>query len=78
MRRWETLSALAAVVLASVGSIPRVPFRAMLTGGAVVLITVVGISRVAAALNAKPKPPASFDPGQRARMIREERSKRRS
>jgi len=78
MRRWETLTALAAVVLASVGSIPHVRFRVVLTAAAVVLITVVGISRLVTALHAKSKQPAAFDPAQRARMIREERSKRRS
>lgn len=78
MRKWETLTALAAVVLASVGSIPHVPFRVALTVLAVVLITLVGISRLIATLNAKAKGPAAFDPSERARMIREERSKRRS
>lgn len=77
MRRWETFTALAAVVLASLGSIPHVPFRFGLTLIAVALIAVVGLSRVITALKRTPKDSASFDPAARARTIREERSKRR-
>ena len=76
MRRWETFAALAAVVLASIGSIPRVPDRLALTLAAVVLITAVGISRLVAVLARKPKQSSSFDPAERARMIREQRDKR--
>ena len=77
MRKWETLTALAAVVLASVGSMPHVPFRLGLTLVAVALIAIVGISRILAALKKNSQPSTSFDPGERARMIREARGKRR-
>jgi choline-glycine betaine transporter len=78
MRRWETLTALAAVVLASVGSIPAVPFRVALTAIAVVLVLIVGISRLIAALPKKTRQtPSSFDPAARAKMIRDARSKRK-
>lgn len=76
MRRWETLTALAAVVLASAGSIPAVPFRGVLTAGAVAFIAIVGISRLIAAFPKKAKQSQSFDPAERAKMIREARSKR--
>ncbi len=69
--------ALAAVVLASVGSMPHVPFRFGLTLIAVALIAIVGISRVLAALRRKSNSSPSLDPGERARMIREARGKRR-
>jgi hypothetical protein len=77
MRRWETFAALAAVVLASIGSIPRVPFRLAFTLVALALITAVGVSRLATALSRKPKQSLPFDPAERARVIREKRTKRR-
>ncbi len=76
MRRWETLTALAAVVLASIGSIPAVPFRYALTGAAVVSILLVGGSRLYVALRSGPKTPAAFDAAQRAREIRAKRDRR--
>ena len=76
MRRWETFTALAAVVLASIGSIPHVPFRVALTVAAVMLIAIVGISRLIAALPGKAKESTSFDPAERAKMIRDARNKR--
>ena len=77
MRSWETLTALAAVVLASAGAISAVPFHVALTVAAVVLIAIVGISRLLAALPRKAKQSRVSDPGERAKMIREARSKRR-
>lgn len=77
MRRWETFTALAAVVAASLGSLPHVPGRLTLTIIAVVLIVIVGVSRLLEALKAKPKAPPSFDPAERARSIRERRGKTR-
>ena len=78
MRRWETLTALAAVALASLGSIRFIPGHTALTIVAVVLIATVGVSRLMRALAKKNERPASsFDPAQRARMIRERRGKPR-
>ena len=77
MRRWETLTALAAVVLASVGSLPHLPGRLAVTGLAVVLISIVGISRLSESLKRKEKRPDAFDPGERARLIREQRDTRK-
>ncbi len=77
MRRWETLTALAAVVLASLGGIPHMPFRVALTAAAVALITLVGIARLIAALPRKAKQSSSFDAAERAKMIRDARNKRR-
>jgi len=77
MRRWETFTALAAVVLASVGSLPHLPGRLALTTIAVVLISIVGIARLTETLKGKSKQPAASDPGERAKMIREQRNKRK-
>jgi hypothetical protein len=77
MRKWETLTALAAVVLASIGSIRQIPWHAALTGAAVVLILIVGISILIERLSRKTQPPSSFDAAERARKIRERRSKPR-
>jgi hypothetical protein len=77
MRRWETLTALAAVILASLGSIRAIPGHFVLTMFAVVLIAIVGLSRLLEAMKTKPKSDGSFDPAERAKMIREQRTKRR-
>ena len=77
MRRWETLTALAAVVLASLGSIPGLPFRYVVTAIAVVLISVVGAARLKAALRTPPREKNAFDAADRARRIRDARDRRR-
>ena len=71
MRRWETLTALAAVIFATLGSIPT-SYRYVFTALAVVMIAIVGLSRLLAAL-ARKKPKEGFDPAERAREIREQR-----
>lgn len=75
MRRWETFTALAAVVLASVGSFPHLKGRLFFTAAAVVLIAIVGLSRLMDALKGRQKKPPAFDPGERAKLIRAQREK---
>jgi hypothetical protein len=70
MRRWETLTAIAGVVCAVVGS-TRLPDHTAFTYLAIALIVVVGAARLQAAL-AK-KAPAPSDAAERARRIREQR-----
>lgn len=67
------MTALAAVILASAGAL-RVPERGLFTLGALVLLAVVGGSRLYAALT-RAKPPPS-DAAERARLIREQRRRR--
>lgn len=74
MRRWETLTALGAVVLATLGSIPT-SYRFVFTALAVVLIVIVGVSQLLAALQ-KRRPKDGFDPAELARKIREDRHRR--
>lgn len=73
MQRWETLTALAAVVIASIGAL-HVPGRSLFTFAALVLLAIVGGSRLFAAI-ARRKPRAS-DAAERARLIREQRRRR--
>lgn len=75
MRRWETFIALAAVVLASVGSLRMVPWHHLATIAAVVLILAVGASRIAAALSREEQKVRGFDPSERAKQIRERRKR---
>lgn len=71
MRRWETLLALLAVILASVGTLP-IAHRLLFTFLALVALVIVGASRFRVAMHGKPKA-GSFDPAERAARIREER-----
>lgn len=75
MRRWETFTALGAVVLASVGSLRMVPWHNLATIAAVVLILGVGASRMAAALSREENNADGFDPAERAKQIRERRKR---
>ena len=77
MRRWQTLSALAAVALASIGSIRAVPMHGMMTAFAIVVLAIVGLSLLLEAVKGRPKSTSGFNAGERARMIRERRGKRR-
>ncbi len=74
MRRWETLTALAAVILASAGALP-IRGRLALTLAGVLLIAVVGASRLAAGLS-KTGNRSGSDAAQRAQRIRDERERR--
>ncbi|MHB8178664.1 MAG: hypothetical protein ACYDA5_03815 [Vulcanimicrobiaceae bacterium] len=72
MRRWETLTALAAVIFASAAALPwrgRLPSAVI----AIVLIVVVGLSRLRSVRRSR-KP--VFDAYERARRIHEERDRR--
>lgn len=74
MRRWETLTALAAVIAASLGALP-IPERNLFTLAGVALILVVAVSRLRAAIGgAKRKPPS--DAAERAARIRAQRGRR--
>ncbi len=75
MRRWETLAALAAVILANLAALP-IPGRLIAALVAVVLILVVGIVQVRRLLTHRRILPA-FDPAERARQIREQRARDR-
>lgn len=73
MRRWETLTALAAVVCALVGSM-HFALHAGFTYGAIALLGVVALSRLHAALAKRGS--AESDAAARARRIREQRKQR--
>jgi hypothetical protein len=77
MRRWEALTGLGAVACASVGSIPAMPYRFWFTALAVVLIVVIGASRLQAALQRPEDPSGAFDAGERAKAIRRRRERGR-
>jgi hypothetical protein len=74
MKRWETLTALLAVILASASSLPT-PQRLPLAIVAVALLVLVAVSRWQTARKAG-KPTASFDSVARAERIREARRSR--
>lgn len=73
MQRWETWTALAAVVLASLSAL-SFPGHLVLAGAAILLIVVVGTSRLRAARHQRRR--TGPDPYDVARRIREERSRR--
>jgi uncharacterized membrane protein len=75
MRRFETLLALVAVVLASLAAL-QIRGRLLFALAAVVLLLFVGLSRMRASMTAKKKPKAGFDAYDRAERIREERDRR--
>ena len=74
MRRWQTLTALAAVICATFGSI-KTSYQYVLVALAVVLIVLVGLSMLIASLN-KATPKDGFDPAERAKEIRDQRHRR--
>ncbi len=75
MRRWETFTALAAVVLASASAL-HIHDRLFFALLAIVLIAVVGMSRLRASFVQRRGQESSFDAESRARRIREQRNKR--
>lgn len=76
MRRWETLTALLAVVLASLSAL-AVRGRLLFALAAVVLLLLVIASRLRAAiLNRRKARTPAFDPYERARQIQEARDRR--
>ena len=74
MRRWETLTALTAVIAASLGALP-VPGHYVLTLVGVALVLVVAFSRLREMLKGVTHKPPS-DAAERAARIREERERR--
>jgi hypothetical protein len=74
MRRSETLVALLAVVLASLAAL-QIPGRLYFALAAVVLLILVGMSRIRASVQQR-RPKPSFDAYDRAERIREERDRR--
>ncbi|MHB8146655.1 MAG: hypothetical protein ACYDGM_05245 [Vulcanimicrobiaceae bacterium] len=74
MRRWETLVALLAVILASLAAM-RVPGQLGFALVAIALIAFVGLSRIRAGMVQRPRHDR-FDATERARRIREERNDR--
>jgi hypothetical protein len=74
MRRWETLLALLAVVLASLAAL-QIRGRLLFAVAAIVLLAAVGVSRIRAGV-ARRRPAPEFDTYERAERIREERERR--
>jgi uncharacterized membrane protein len=74
MRRFETLLALLAVVLASLAAL-QIPGRLYFAIAAIVVLALVGMSRVRASITTK-RVVKTFDTYDRAERIREERDKR--
>jgi hypothetical protein len=74
MRRSETLVALLAVVLASLAAL-QIPGRLYFAVAAVVLLILVGMSRIRASVQQRRTKPAS-DTYDRLERIREERDRR--
>jgi multisubunit Na+/H+ antiporter MnhG subunit len=78
MRRFETILALVAVVLASLSAL-QIPGRLILALTAMLLLCIVGSSRLRAMIRDrenKNKSKKGFDAYERAQRIKEERSKR--
>jgi hypothetical protein len=75
VQRWETLTALVAVILASVSGFP-VPGRLWYAGFAIALIAVVGGAQVHRTLTGQRHAGSSTSPEELARRIREQRNRR--
>jgi len=76
VRRWETFTALSAVVLASVSELP-IRSRLFFAFAAIVLIVIVFISRLRSAISGRKPPQHGFDAAARAERIREQRGERK-
>jgi hypothetical protein len=75
MRRWETLIALAAVVIASASALP-IPGRLWLAGVAIVLLALVGGAQLHRSLTGSRETKTGPTPEEIARRIREQRNRR--
>lgn len=75
MQRWETLIALAAVIVASVSAFP-VPGRLWYAGVAIVLLAVVGCAQLHRSLTGTRETKTGPTPEDIARRIREQRNRR--
>jgi hypothetical protein len=76
MRRWETLTALLAVILASASALP-VRSHLFFAFAAIALLAVVGVSRLRASLVERGGTGDAFDAAHRARLMREKRNRPR-
>jgi hypothetical protein len=75
MQRWETLTALAAVIIASVASLP-VPGRLWYAGVAIVLLAIVGSAQLHRSLTGPRQTKDGPSAEELARRIREQRNRR--
>ena len=76
MRRWETFLALVAVVLASVSAL-QIPGRLLFALTAMLLLSIVGSSRLRAMIRARESGrPKGFDAYERAMKIQRDRDDR--
>jgi membrane protein implicated in regulation of membrane protease activity len=75
MRRWETLTALAAVIIASIGAFP-IAGRLWFALFAILALAIVGAAQVRRALTKNSQPPGGLSAEERARRIREQRNRR--
>ncbi len=74
MRRWETFTALAAVIIASASALP-VPGRLWLAGVAIVLLALVGGAHLHRSLTGPRETRSGPSPEEIARRIREQRKR---
>lgn|GEM_PF-1902766 len=75
MRRWETLTALAAVISASIAALP-IAGRLWFALIAIALIAVVGGAQLHRSLTKGQEPASGLSAQERARRIREQRNRR--
>jgi len=75
MRRWETLIALVAVIIASASALP-IPGRLWLAGVAIVLLALVGGVQLHRSLAGTRETKTGPTPEEIARRIREQRNRR--
>ncbi|HUY11595.1 MAG TPA: hypothetical protein VMV73_04970 [Candidatus Dormibacteraeota bacterium] len=75
MKRWETLLALLAVILASLSAL-QIPGRLLLALTAMLMLSIVGSMRLRAAIYGKKKASSDFDAVARAEAIRKDRARR--
>jgi hypothetical protein len=75
MRRWETLIALVAVIIASASALP-IPGRLWLAGVAIVLLALVGGVQLHRSLTGTREIKTGPTPEEIARRIREQRNRR--
>ncbi len=75
MRRWETLIALLAVVIASVSAL-AIPGRLWFAGIAIVLLALVGGAQLHRSLTGSRETKTGPTPEEIARRIREQRNRR--
>ena len=75
MRRWETLIALVAVIIASASALP-IPGRLWLAGVAIVLLALVGAAQLHRSLTGSRETRTGPSPEEIARRIREQRNRR--